>query len=308
MNPYAWEKSPSAYNNILHKICASLEIKNWVSGLTAGYSNEDSKETVTLSGPNLDIQEGKAGAAQYRHFATRNARWFQPILDPGYTPVAYTETTTQDGSRQWVVELPKRVNVVGLVHSGPTSDVVCLELSNVVINGIKSHLGSQDQFCVIPMRAAAAASECVPEKPMLSVEHGSDSITASITPSSDGGFEATVDVNGTGYHKGELLLRRTFNKHFLEESIGQVGNGTATFSWKPTAHSFDFIAICPVQISDDESVISFFQSLDAAIHLGFTLKVDLICDGPGMQYGLYLKGHRLLSSDEDSTKLSITFE
>jgi hypothetical protein len=156
--------------------------------------------------------------------------------------------------------------------------------------------------------------EFQPERSALSVEHEMSRVTASLDVSDDGSLSAEVTMDGTGFKKASLIVRRSLGSYLEEEVVGEVTEGTRTFAWRPTTREVDFLLVTNGKLSSSQ-LVDIVGGLGADTSrgiLGDGLKHGFVlCDVPAISYSLILKGHRGLledSKDQTGAKLAVATE
>jgi hypothetical protein len=285
-----------------------LQIYNSTEGLAAEVRNENGRRFITLTSSKLDVQRGFTGTARLQKVdidpRSRQSRVGLQFSLPEYIPATYSLSTNSNGEKQCEVELPDQSNCVGYAKIGGITsrfDVILLAPAVLLYA-----FGLSGPLYIVSMSALTPV-EYLPERPLLEVSHGSGRAGASISPADDGGLDIATSLSGDGYSKGELFIRRSFSfdKSYIDEPIGIFQSGSSSFKWTPARHDFDFVAVVPPIFESREMMSEFFRALGATISSpgGINMRVDLVCDGPGIDYYICLRGHRLLHSDESVSKI-----
>jgi len=106
-------------------------------------------------------------------------------------------------------------------------------------------------------------------------------------------------------------VKRSAKRASVEETLGEVTNGIGTYTWKPIIPSFDVVLVTSSNMSLG-AFLDFLKYLGADAKqslLGSYVPNDfLLCDGPGMNYTLRLKGEkRFLGHEEDKTEIRLNY-
>ena len=110
------------------------------------------------------------------------------------------------------------------------------------------------------------------EKSTLTISHDSAQTIAEVTSNSFNekkSLRADVIVNGEGFKRVYLSLRRKVNRASMEETIGEVTNGFGTFTWKPIIANFNVTLVT-------SSSMSLSAFLDFLKYLGVHAKQSLL--------------------------------
>ena len=152
------------------------------------------------------------------------------------------------------------------------------------------------------------------DKSPLTITHGSTQVMAQIGSSNfedKKSLRADVTVQGDDFKRIWLTLKRSAKRASIEETIGEVTDGMGTCIWKPVISSFDVVLVTSSNMSLG-AFLDFLKYLGANAKqslLGSYMPNDfLLCDGPGMNYTLRLKGEkRFLGHEEDKTEVRLNY-
>jgi hypothetical protein len=146
---------------------------------------------------------------------------------------------------------------------------------------------------------------------VLSLVHETSRATAFLGVSADGSLSAQLTLDGTGFKKASLVVRRSFGSYSEDETIGEVAEGSRTFAWRPTTREFDFLLVTKGKISESElvQIASGLGANTSRSILGSGLKGGFVlCDMPAISYSLTLRGHRgFLEDSLDQTGAKLTW-
>ncbi len=156
------------------------------------------------------------------------------------------------------------------------------------------------------------------DKSPLSISHDSSQAMAELQSGSDnlGGDEKTlkayVSLHGEGFKKVSLILKRNVGNIHVDEPLGEITTGMATFNWKPSVSNFD-IALITNSTMYLKQFLGFLKYLGAETHesifsMGSYMPNNfLLSDAPAMNYTLSLVGEKgFFMHEKDETKLTLS--
>jgi hypothetical protein len=226
------------------------------------------------------------------------------------TPAQFTQTMTEDGQNQIInVELGNKMfPATGLIKTNATGEIKA--------PAVHFDLPYAFDLWVILLRSPWSPLKINVEKSPLTITHGSAQAMAQVGSSNfDEGksLRADVTVNGEGFKRVWLTLKRNAGRASVEESLGEVADGLGTFTWKPVAANFDVVLVTSSNMSLG-AFVDFLKYLGADAKqsffaMGSYLPNDfLLCDGPTMDYTLRFRGEKhFVGHEEDKTKISLTY-
>ena len=288
---------------------------NLGTGPTAWYTvSQDGNITVTVkSGSPLKpkaIYVGDACLESYWIHTGKTSSWhFAPRqLNP--TQVQYNESTDEYQNQLITIDLGQRMF--------PASGLVLPNLTGEIkAPAIHFDLPHAYDLWVAILRSPSSPLKASIEKSPLTISHSSaqamaqiESVTAD--PGETSSLRADVSVNGEGFKKVWLSIKRSVQRASFEETIGDLTNGLETFTWKPTVRIFDTLLVTYSDMFMNH-YLGLLQQLGAetnrsSLAFGSYLpRPFVLCDGEGIDYTLRLTGEKhILGHEKDETQITLT--
>ncbi|HUK85511.1 MAG TPA: hypothetical protein VLU95_06595 [Candidatus Acidoferrum sp.] len=287
---------------------------NLGTGPTAWYStSQDGNVTVSVkSGSPLKpraICVGTAILESYWINTGKTSSWhFAPkLLDP--TQVQYIESTDVYQNQIITIDLGKRMF--------PASGFILPNLTGEIkAPAIHFDLPHAYDLWVAILRSPSSPLKIGIEKSLITISHSSAQAMAQIEsgtadPEETSSLRADVSVNGEGFKKVLLSIKRSVERASFEETIGDLTNGLETFTWKPTTRTFNTILVTYSDMFMNHYV-GLLQQLGAETNRNLAFRSYLprpfvLCDGEGIDYTMRLTGDKhILGHEKDETKLTMT--
>ncbi len=288
---------------------------NLGTGPTAWYTtSQDGSVTVTVkSGSPLKpkvIYAGDASLESYWTNTGKTSSWhFAPkLLNP--TQVQYNESTDEYQNQIITIDLGNQVF--------PASGLVLPDLTGEIkAPAIHFDLPHAYDLWVAILRSPSSPIKIGIEKSPLTISHSSAQAMAQIEsetadPEEISTLRADVSVNGEGFKKVWLSIKRSIQRASFEETIGDLTNGLETFTWKPTIRSFDTILVTYSDMFMNHFA-GLLQQLGAETNRNFLAfrsylpKPFVLCDGEGIDYKVLLTGEKhILGHEKDETQITLT--
>jgi hypothetical protein len=288
---------------------------NWGTGPTASLSTSQDGNTV------ISVKSGSPlkPKAIYMGTATLESRWvnsektniwqFTPkLLDP--TPLQYNEAKDDYQNQIISIEFDKK-------RIFPASGIIKTNLTGAInVFSVKFDLPHAYDLWVAILRSPWVPLKMHTQKSLLSISHSSTQVMAQIKSVKANSEEipslrADVLVKGEGFKKVWLSIKRCFQGASMEEKLGEMTNGSNTFIWKPTMRSFDTLLVTYSDMLLDH-FLGLLKHLGAETQqsvsaMGSYLSNNFIlCDGPGINYTLTLKGKKhILGYEEEKTTITL---
>jgi hypothetical protein len=289
--------------------------------LAVHYSTEFGEETITLTDKNLEVASVEKGIGYFilQPAGHRGEFKIQAMKTPlaAYVldepqPAEHAEAKLPDGSGQVKMTLPERFDCAGFVTALRGNG---MPMGGYVMGGFRApavhirYQGHRGDDWVFLFRSPSASYRWLPEKNALSLARKSGQLTATLYEQPQGGLEIALSNSGEGYGEGDLFLRRAikYMRTSFDDRISEIREGTGTLTWSPSRRNFDFISLTSSATKYDSGP-EFFQALgmDAGEIEGVRAQgSSFYCDGPGLDYALYLEGRKFVTNDQDFTKLSV---
>lgn len=287
---------------------------NLGTGPTAWYStSQDGNVTVTVkSGSPLKpkaIYVGDASLESYWINTGKTSSWhFAPkLLNP--TQVQYNESTDEYQNQIITVDLGKPML--------PASGLVLPDLTGEIkAPAIHFDLPHAYDLWVAILRSPSSLLKISIEKSPLTISHSSAQAMAQIEsftadPEETSSLRADVSVNGEGFKKVWLSIKRSVQRASFEETIGDLTNGLETFTWKPTMRTFDTILVTYSDMFMNHFA-GLLQQLGAETNRNFLAfrsylpRPFVLCDGEGIEYTMQLTGEKhILGHEKDETQITL---
>jgi hypothetical protein len=290
---------------------------NWMASYSIGCNKEaaysvSENGVVTVSVRSVEpinpraVYAGTASLLfRWVHTGKTTTWQFTPTL-LNSTPMQFTQIKTEDGQSQiTTVQFSGGLfPATGIIQSNVTGQIMA--------PAIHFDLPFAYDLWVILLRSPQAPLKLEILNPSLNIKHGSAqaSLQVSSATSDEGDFlRAYASVQGEGYKRVYVSLKRSVDGASIEESLGEVADGMGTFSWKPFTRSFDLALVTCSSISASDFA-GFLEALGAQTNVSVwnpSLQNSfLLNDGPTIGYTLSLKGDKgLFRHDEDKTQITL---
>jgi hypothetical protein len=253
------------------------------------------------------IYVGEASLQFYWVHSGKSSHWqFMPtLLNPAQAK--YSEVI--DGQDQTInIEFGKGMfPASGLINSN-----VCGEIRAPAVH---FDLPYAYDLWVFILRSPWAPLKVEAEKSSLSITHALAQAVAQLeygdaTFGDEGKLRTYVNIHGEGFTKVEVNVKRHTSHSAVEETLGDLSDGGASFSWKPQVRNFDVVLTTSSSMAE-RSFLDFLKYLGAQVQTGFFANVAgdfLLCDGPAREYTLTLKGEKkYIGKEEDKTGIKLSF-
>lgn len=239
----------------------------------------------------------------------KSSHWqFTPtLLDP--TPAQFTQTPPEDGQGQvTTVDFGNRMfPATGIVRTNVTGEIRA--------PAVHFDLPHAFDLWVILLRSPWFPLKVNVKKSPLTIAHDNAHVMAEVEPINfDEAKSLRIDasVQGEGFKRVWVTLKRSVNRASIEEEIGEVTGGAGSFTWKPFLRNFDFALVTSssMTLSDFIGVLNYLgaEAKQGFFSLSAMPNAFLLCDGPTMDYTLSLKGEKhLIGHEEDKTKITLGY-
>jgi hypothetical protein len=285
---------------------------NMANGYEASYSiSQTGNATVSVrSSTPMKARAVYVGAASLEFLwvsSGKSSHWqFTPtLLDQ---TLAQTEVISETEKTQVVnVELGNRMfPATGLIKTNAVGEIRA--------PAVHFDLPYAYDLWVFLLRSPWSPLKINIEKSPLTITHSSAQVMAQIETSNFDerkSLRVDVTVNGEGFKRIWLSLKRNVKRASLEETLGEVVDGMETFTWKPITTNFDTVLVTSSNMSLG-AFLDFLKSLGADAKqslLGAYMPSDfLLCDGSGIDYTLRLRGEKqIFGHEEDKTKITLNY-
>jgi hypothetical protein len=277
-------------------------------GVDASYAVAAGKTTILISSKDrLKHKAVYVGTGQMTFHWVQEGKtqaWRCDISMVDSVAAQVAETTGTDGSQQLEVEL------------GDVYPAGCLlqkrMVGTLVAPAVHVDVPFGSDVWVFLIRSPWFPLKLQIDRPILTVEHDTSRVTASLNILGDGSLSAQVAVDGTKFENASLVVKRALGSYSSDEAVGEVGTGTQAFAWKPIMRVFDLVLVTKGSISES-NLADIARGLGAQISSGVFGAGDvegdfILCDGPATSYIWTLKGHRgFLENVEDQTASRFTW-
>ena len=281
---------------------------SFLKGVDASYSVAGDRTTVSISSESsLKSRPILVGTGNYTfahsHPPKGGSVWISGVGLSDSAAAQANETVGQDGLRRTEVDLAGIFPAAFVLGTDMTG---CLSAPAVQV---KVPWG-KDIF-VFLIKSPWFPLKFQLDRSLLSLEHDSSRAAAVFSVMGDGNLAAQVNLDGTGFKKVSLIMRRTVRTHSFDEPIGELEGGSQTFTWKPIVRQFDLLLVTGWHLPLP-MLGQFARSLGAQVSTsrlnGWNLsETFVLCDGPAISYSLVLRGHRgPLENMEDHTDARFT--
>ncbi len=288
---------------------------NLGTGPTAWYNiSQDGNVIVNVkSGSPLKpraIYVGTASLGAYWVNTGKTSSWhFAPeIQDP--TSVQYTESSDEYQNQIITIDLGKRMF--------PASGLISPELTGEIkAPAIHFDLPHAYDLWVAILRSPSSPFKININKSPLTISHSSAQAMAQIESFTADHEEITVlradlSVNGEGFKKVWLSIKRSVQRASFEETIGDFNDGLETFTWKPTVRTFNtvFVTYSDMFMNHFMGLLQQLGAETSGSFLAFRSympRTFVLCDGEGIDYTLRLTGEKhVLGHEKDETQVTLT--
>lgn len=220
------------------------------------------------------------------------------ILQP--QDAGYTQVTSESGSNLTIVEQGSQFPASGFLRRNCAGAITASALQIETEDG-------QDVW-VFRFRSLGAAYRWTAARDSLALAHGPARASASVKTDEAGGLLVEVSATGRGFNGVSLSIDRRLGGSSFEESLGQVRDGSLTFSWKPVLRNFDETLVCTrMSFKQLKGFLEVFGANIKGDFAGPKMTNDFIlCDGPAIEYYLYARGNRFPVPEVDRTRLFLT--
>lgn len=265
--------------------------------------NTDGTATVTVrSKKPLKPRAVYVGEAAMQSMWVHSGKGSHWTFMPGIAkPTQAKLSQAMDGEDQiTTVELPKIIATSGVVDvSG------CGEIHT---SAVHFDLPYATDLWVFILKSPSAPFKVTAEKPMINIAYTLAYANAQIENAGDEDTLRTyVTMHGEGFTNLILDIQRHTAYCKTEEILTEFKYGAAAVIWKPTIRNFD-VTLTTLSGVAHGDYLTFLKSLGAEIQSGFfgTLKSNfVVCDGPGIEYALVLKGEKKYFGLMEETKTAV---
>jgi len=278
----------------------------------ASYAVAADKTTVVINSKSRVNSRGVYVGTGQMTFHWESSRWGSSwkcelsMLDP--VAVQAAETAGEDGSQKMEVELRNVFPACLLLVPGGGNGALTAPAVHVDVPW-------GGDIWVFLLRSPWFPLKFQVDRSVLSLQHDASKVTALLGVSFDGSLTAQVALEGTGFKKAALDVRRTIGSFSSYEVIGEVEGGIQSFKWSPTTPAFDLLLITKGKISSKEdSELVRRLGVEAAHHRVRPMSwaepregMLVFCDGPAISYELILRGQRGLLENQDKTSAKFTW-
>jgi hypothetical protein len=305
-----------------------VHVESTLPGISADCTViDENKEIMTIKSPtSIGVKAVTVGDAclQSRYINKGNIGFPSPFISSHPAECSQSDRGAGPGTLT-AIELERFPSSgIGSLAKYPGIDKVVLRCS-IAAPSIKLDLQDGRDIWLHHFRSSPSQSyDYRLAKSVLTVTHGSSSVTASITGERNGDLRLETTFTDTGYVRAAFVLRRDLGNTFIDQQIADIKNekagtsGAATLHigiWRPVFRSFDFILICDSKMNG----VQFLPKLpifgaqptdptraDAAKPLGPGGYGDFVLsDGTDIKYTVRMTGYRRLLSDDDEAGMSL---
>ncbi|MBI3858828.1 MAG: hypothetical protein HY296_01095 [Thaumarchaeota archaeon] len=279
---------------------------SFVGGVRPEYEVLEGKAVVRINSTgrlnHRSIQTGTAELLFHWVSNGKTSRWmFNPsIRNP--TMAAFEESTGGPEGNVLSVTVGGLLPATGLLRERMVGLLVAPAVHVDVPFG--------EDLWVFIMRSPWFPLRVSPAKSTLLVTHGSDRATALLAPTA-GELSASLSLTGGSFKRASLFITRRVGPFKSDELIGGALAGSQSMTWKPILRSFDLCLATHGSMRMSQ-LVEVARGLGASVSSGiFGASVPgdfILCDGPGLEYGLSLRGALgLLPDVSDQTSASISW-
>lgn len=287
---------------------ASSPCSSLYKGADATYSVDGGRASVTINADSrLKIRAVYVGIGQMRFWMKpnafeRGARWACETSMTDQTQVQTHIEVAEDGRQKIEADL-QNVFPAGFILDRGLLGALAAPAVHIEVEHGKD-------IWVFLMRRPWFPTKFQVERQSLSLEHDATTIYASFGVGPDGNLSAQVSLDGAGFKKASLVVRRSLGSATTEEVVGEVEEGTQSFEWSPTTRDYNVLLVTEDSISTSQLwEVAGGLGADAAKSVfGHGLKQNFVlCDVPAISYSIVLKGHRgLLENSQDEMSAGFT--